>query len=239
MEKNTWLPVASHPELLVGQYKVPNFVSNSVTIQVNDNEFVLVSPGASLLAHWPEEWRKPETKIHIIMPNAWHFMGVAAWQAAFPDHTLYASELAKAKLIAKKAFSENQDIVALQQKQPPLPEGYQLLFPPGHRAGDVWLKKQTSDDTSTWITCDSFLNYERLSNQPVARTLQKILGAAPGLKMSQVVKWLIINNKQAFKTWSLNQLEQDNPTTLIPSHGELTQDEQLKESIKSVIKSSL
>ena len=239
MKKNIWHPLPSHPEILLGQYVVPSFVSNSVAIKINENEFVLVSPGASLLENWPEEWKNKDTKIHIIMPNAWHFMGVSAWQAQFENHVLYASKLARSKLIEKKAFSAQQDIKVLEDTLPPLPEGYEVLFPPGHRAGDVWLTKQDTSTTKTWITCDSFLNYQRLSNQPVARTLQKLLGAAPGLKMSQVVKWLILNDKKAFKNWVLKQLETDNPTTLIPSHGELTQELGLQDKIRTMVTSRL
>ena len=239
MKKNVWLPLESHPEIQVGQYIVPNFVSNSVAIKVNKNEYVLISPGASLLESWPDELKGQNCKLHIIMPNAWHFMGVKAWQESVSNTVLYASRHAKQKLIEKGAFTESDNIQPLEDVQPPMPQGYGILFPPGHRAGDVWLRKQESTTHSTWITCDSFLNYERLSNQPVARTLQKLLGAAPGLKMSQVVKWLILNDKKAFKAWVLAQLKQDQPTTLIPSHGEVTQDKHLKDKIKSMVSSRL
>ena len=239
MKKDIWHPLPSHPEIQVGQYVVPNFVSNSVAIQVNNNEFILISPGASLLESWPEKWKNKDTKIHIVMPNAWHFMGVSAWQEQFENTVLYASKLARSKLIEKKAFSAQQDINILEDTLPPLPEGYEVLFPPGHRAGDVWITKQDSLTEKSWITCDSFLNYQRLSNQPVARTLQKLLGAAPGLKMSQVVKWLILNDKKAFKGWALKQLELDNPTTLIPSHGEVTQEAGLQDKIRNMITSRL
>ena len=239
MQKNTWLHLESHPEIQVGQYIVPNFVSNSVAIKINQYEYILISPGASLLKSWPDELKNANCKIHIIMPNAWHFLGVKAWQEAFENIVLYASAQAKDKLIEKGAFTPSDNIQVLQDQQPPLPEGYGLLFPPGHRAGDVWLTKHVGKDNSTWITCDSFLNYERLSNQPVARTMQKLLGAAPGLKMSMVIKWLILNDKKAFKEWVLKQLEIDKPTTLIPSHGEVAQDENLKDKIKSMVTSRL
>ncbi len=239
MKKNTWQTLESHPEIQVGQYIVPNFVSNSVAIKVNQNDYVLVSPGASLLKDWPDELKNPECKIHIVMPNAWHFMGVKTWQETFKNTVLYASALAKDKLIEKGAFTENDNIQVLEELSPPLPEAYGLLFPPGHRAGDVWLTKQDNSNSSTWITCDSFLNYQRLSNQPVARTLQKVLGAAPGLKISQVVKWFILNDKKAFKNWVLEKLKEDMPTTLIPAHGEIAQDKNLKEKIENMVTSRL
>ena len=241
MKKNLWHTVEHHPELLVGQYVVPNFVSNSMLLKVSENECVVMSPGAPLLDAFQQAFSQ-DTKLHIIFPNAYHHMGVQQWLEAFPAACLYASERAIEQL-KEKGFAD-QTIMPLEQSQPPLPEHYDVLFPPGHKAGDIWLRKQNPvgrhcTNTSSWITCDSFLNYDRLSNQPIARFMQKVLGAAPGLKISQVVKWFILNNRQSFKAWVLNQLYQDNPTTLIPSHGEIRQDPLLPASIRKVINQRL
>ncbi len=235
MKKNIWHTLDTHPEIRFGQYIVPNFVSNSVAIQVSDSEFVLVSPGEPLLERWPDAWRSEDIKLHIVMPNSFHYMGVAAWQKAFPNHSLYASKHAIPRLVEKGVANSESEINALETLTPSLPEGYSFLFPPGHRAGDVWLKKQIGGASSTWITCDSFLNYERMSNQPMAKAMQHLLGAAPGLKISQVVKWVILNDKKAFKRWSLEQLDADNPETLIPSHGEIAQGPNLKNELRTLI----
>lgn len=235
MKKNQWHGVDKHPELHIGQYIVPNFVSNSVAIQVSAHEYVLISPGEPLLAPFQSQFSS-DVKLHIVFPNAYHHMGVTSWQQAYPDAKLYASRMAIQQLI-KKGFDE-KSINPLELTAPPLPEGYDVLFPPGHRAGDIWIRKQHGKNTS-WITCDSFLNYKRMSNQPVARFMQKQLGAAPGLKISQVVKWFILNDRQAFKAWALAQLEHDQPSTLIPSHGEIQQDETLATKIKQLIQARL
>lgn len=225
MKKNTWLPLDTHPELQLGQYIVPNFVSNSVAIKTDENNYVLVSPGKQMLETWPEALKANGIQIHIIMPNGYHYMGVSAWQEAFPNARLYASDEAIPRLL-EKGIKENgleMGIRPLQKEQPPLPEGYDVLFPPGHREGEVWVRKQDPKAGTTWITCDSFLNYERYSNQPIARFMQKLLNAAPGLKLSQVIKFFIIKDRSSFKTWTLDRLAADNPTTLIPSHGEVAQ----------------
>ena len=237
MKRNIWHAVENYPEILIGQYVVPNFVSNSVSIQISETEYILYSPGESLLDVWPYK-DIDKVKVHIIMPNAYHFMGVKAWCRKLANVSLYTSKLALSQLHEKKAFTKTDAIHVLETSELPLPSNYQLLFPPGHRAGDIWIRKQHGKNTS-WITCDSFLNYKRMSNQPVARFMQKQLGAAPGLKISQVVKWFILNDHQAFKAWALAQLEHDQPSTLIPSHGEIQQDETLATKIKQLIQARL
>jgi len=239
LKKNIWHPLNSHPEIQFGQYIVPNFVSNSVCITLNKNEYILISPGEPLLAPFKKQFNNgqdfQDITIHIVIPNSFHYMGVAAWQDTFVNTRLYASQDAIPKLIEKGVAVSENDIFDLALNQPPWPQDYSVMFPPGHRGGDVWVKKQDTKNTSTWITCDSFLNYERVSNQPVARFMQKILNAAPGLKISQVIKWFILRDKKSFKTWVLEKLKQDNPTTLIPAHGEINQSEHLKSELERVV----
>jgi hypothetical protein len=220
MQRNIWHPITDYPDILVGQYVVPNFVSNSVSIRLSENEYILYSPGESLLKTWPL-LNSADLKLHIIVPNAYHHLGVKAWQKQFPDTKLYASDVALKQLIKKKIFSNKDMFNSVAALKLVLPNDMDLTVPPGHRAGDVWLTIHNENKSSLWITCDSFLNYDRVSNQPVARFMQKLLGAAPGLKMSQVVKWFILDDRKQFKAWLLDRIAIDNPVALIPSHGEV------------------
>ena len=220
MKRHIWHSVKGYPDILVGQYVVPNFVSNSVSIRLSDNEYILYSPGESLLKTWPF-LNSPNLKIHILIPNGYHHLGVNAWQKKFPDAKLYASGLAHKQIIKKKIFSKNDMFHSVADLKLLLPNEMDITQPPGHRAGDVWLIIHNENKSALWITCDSFLNYDRVSNQPIARFMQKLLGAAPGLKMSQVVKWFILDDRKRFKKWLSERIAKDNPVALIPSHGEV------------------
>lgn len=235
MKKHLWHQLDAHPEIHYGQYIVPNFISNSVAIQSSENHWVLISPGQKMLDNWPEDRKNDETGISIIFPNHFHYMGVQAWLEQYPNAALYASKKAKPRL-EKLGF---EHIKVLENERPALPAGYDIVVPPGHRGGDVWITKTSEDGNNVWITCDSFLNYDRVSNQPIARAMQKVLGAAPGLKISQVIKWLLLDKRRAFKPWVLEQLEKDQPSILIPSHGEVAKDSALTEQLKGVISDRL
>lgn len=238
MKRNCWHPIEGHSDILVGQYVVPNFVSNSVSIELSPNEYLIYSAGASLLDPWPHI-EDDKLKVHLLLPNAYHYMGVSAWKARFPNAKLYASEIAIAQFKKKKDFEFSSEVLPVSELSKRLPESFELVEPPGHRAGDVWLVKHASNKTSLWITCDSFLNYDRVSNQPIARMMQKLLGAAPGLKMSQVVKWFILNDRSAFKKWLKDRLDQDKPVTLIPSHGEVRHSDKLADEILNLVEQRL
>ena len=230
-KKNVWQAVDGHPDILYGHYIVPNFMSNSIAVRVKQDEWLLISPGEPMLKDWQERFAKPETKISIIFPNHYHHLGVNAWLEQYPDAALYASQRAVDALIGK-GFTHVTD---LEHEQPALPEGYSVLIPPGHRGGDTWLVKQSIGQGAVWITCDSFMNYARLSNQPVARLMQRAMKTAPGLKISHFVKYLLIDDKREFKRWALNQIEQDQPTTMIPSHGVMEQDKALPQRLRALL----
>jgi hypothetical protein len=238
MQRNIWHPITDYPDILVGQYVVPNFVSNSVSIRLSDNEFILYSPGESLLKTWPMG-KLSDLKLHILVPNAYHHLGVKAWQKKFPDSKLYASDIALKQLIKKKIFSHKDMIHSVADLKLLLPSDMNITEPPGHRAGDIWLIKYNENKSSLWVTCDSFLNYDRVSNQPFARLMQKLLGAAPGLKMSQIVKWFILDDRKQFKKWLLEQIAIDNPVALIPSHGEVLLTDNLAIRLSSLLKNRL
>lgn len=229
MKKNAWCEIEGFPELMLGQYVVPNFVSNSVAVHDGDGNWTLLSPGASLLRDWKTRFADKAASVNLVMPNHYHYMGVASWLEAYPDARLFASRQAIGRL-GKLGI---HGISALESSLPALPDAYRFYFPPGHRAGDVWLCKLGGK--GVWITCDSFLNYTRLSNQPLARLLQKMLGAAPGLKMSQVVKWFILTDRRAFKAWAMDHLEQCPPGLLIPGHGEPERGDDLAEQLKGLL----
>jgi hypothetical protein len=240
MKKNIWHPVENHSDILVGQYIVPNFISNSIAIKASPSDIVVISPGQPLLENCPKEWLETGVTLHLVMPNSFHYMGVAAWCKAFPQHKLYASKGAIKRLSKVANLDSSQKLIALESQQPPLPFEYSFLFPPGHRGHDVWLKKfNKSSNTSLWITCDSFLNYDRMSNQPIAKAMQRMLDAAPGLKMSQVIKWFILDDKTKFKAWALAQIRNDQPFTLIPSHGEIAHSENLPEQLSTLLEGRL
>ncbi len=234
MQRNKWIPLKGNYDIWIGQYIVPNFASNSVALRLAADHWLIVSPGESLLADWQTHWPDYQGRLSIVMPNAFHYLGVSAWLKAYPQACLYASEKA-AKRLGKKAL---QGIMILEKQPPVLPDGYRFLFPPGHRGGDVWISKKGATGV-IWITCDSFLNYSRLSNQPIARMLQRLLGTAPGLRIGEVIRWFILDNRTMFRQWVLSQLEADQPQILIPSHGEVYMAQGLSAELQLLVEQRL
>lgn len=157
-----------------------------------------------------------------------------AGKKKYPHLILTASPEIHPRL-TKKGISSLESLELLRQA---LPENMTLLKPEGLRAGEVWIRVQQKTGV-VWIVGDAFLNYARYSNRPIARFLQKMLHAAPHLKISTVIKYLLIKDRKRYKNWLLNQLKEDRPTTLIPLHGEVLKSEQVPLEIETIVQKRL
>jgi len=222
------------------RYIVPNFASNSVFIGAKDSNVTVISPGKSLLDGFaelhPHLDQDAGKKLTIVMPNSYHYMGVKSWLERYSNATLKATAQAVNSLRAK-GF-DSVDIQVLQDGDEGPVEGSTWLVPPGHRGGDVWLVVK-NEDQCLWVTCDSFLNYPRMSNQPIARLTQRLMGAAPGLKLSKVIKYVLLTDRVSFKQWCLEVVALHAPTTLLPSHGEVLEGESVAQEIRALVESRL
>lgn len=209
-----WKRVPGCECISYARYIVPNFASNTVVLGNS-----VISPGADLLESFLEnrpEFAESEGEgLSIVMPNAYHHLGVQAWLKRLPKATLRASEQAIERL---EGFGF-EGIVPIREGESGPVEQSQWAVPPGHRGGDVWLVLP-SGDSWAWVTCDSFLNYPRMSNQPVARFIQKVMGAAPGLKISRVIKYVLLTDRAKFRAWGLDFISKYPPNVLMPSHGD-------------------
>jgi len=250
-KSDIWRGVEGFDGVVFARYVVPNFASNCVVVEAQARVTV-ISPGKSLLdsfiARHPELLESEGAALDIVMPNGYHYMGVESWMQVFPNARLFASKQAIKRLSTKGltnvlAMEPNTKFMGHSASSGSQIQG-KWVIPPGHRGGDVWLvldgrKGLEARDGWLWITCDSFLNYPRVSNQPIARFMQRALGAAPGLKLSQVIKYLLLTDKKSFRAWCIDFIAQCPPRTLLPSHGDPRSSESLSLEIEQLVRKRL
>lgn len=235
-----WKAVEGFDRVRYARYIVPNFASNSVFIESESRALTVISPGKSLLAEFADQYpdldKDGGKALTIVMPNSYHYLGVLEWRKRYPKALLCASEQAASILLSKGFQGVSIDLIKDGDAGPLGDSTWRV--PPGHRGGDVWLIA-TKDAQRLWVTCDSFLNYPKMSNQPIARLTQKLMGAAPGLKLSKVIKYLLLTDRAKFKVWCLDVIRHNAPTVLLPSHGEVRSGAALAEEIETLVTSRL
>jgi hypothetical protein len=229
-----WYQIEACPCVEYARYIVPNFASNTITVAGEGGVMTVISPGESLLESFAQKYPEHDAdqgrQLRLVMPNSFHYMGVGSWKARYPNAQLFASKKA-IKRLSKNGVS---GVSELQRGIPNMAGRVFWAIPPGHRGGDAWLCMPAGGGW-LWVTCDSFLHYPRMSNQPVARFIQRLMGAAPGLKLSRVIKYLLMSDRTAFKRWCTKFIAEHPPVILLPSHGEPLINDQLPEQLQALI----
>ncbi len=223
-----WQVVDEGAGLWSAEYRIPSLPCRSSAIRLPSGGYLVLSPGAQLASGFADELGVAEL---LLAPNSFHHMGVTAWQEAFPAAVVAAAPAAH-KRLAKQGRTGLSDLAVVREA---LPEHVGLLEPPGSRIGEVWLRVQ-GEDGVIWCVGDSFFNLPRLSKRLGVRLLQKVLRSAPGLRLSNLMKWGGLKSRGDFKRWVLEQLDADQPIKIVVLHGDVAEDDvasRLRELIQS------
>jgi hypothetical protein len=227
-----WQMIDDEFNLWCADYHVPNFRSRSIALELTSGRVIIISPGASLIDADLPPLKDASLPPFLLAPNSYHSAGIGPWRDRYPASTVFASKRAITRL-ARMGIADIQPLDSLRDA---LPANISILEPPGTRSGEVWLRL-SGRDGRTWIVCDSFFNYKALSRHPLARAMQIIFRAAPGLRVSNIVKWWLIKDRTRYQTWVLNQLVIDCPTRLVPAHGAILHDPNLPGALASLVRS--
>lgn len=236
-EKTSWQVVDPEAKLFTCQYRVANFISRSNAFPTASGQWVIVSPSAEKL-ELPgtviKDVPDSETVPCLVLPNAFHFLGYAAWKKKFPRAQGYAPEGALGRLTRKGCG----DLKPLAELKGLLPPGVSVVELPGLRYGEAWFRFSHAGE-STWVTGDVFFNLKRFSRQPFARLTQKLLGSAPGLKLPATIKYVLIKDRKAFLSCLEKLLRKDKPTRLLPLHGEILSGPDLPQKLTALLRERL
>lgn len=219
--RNLWSPIKGFADLWEGEYAIPNFVSRSVLFKLADGAMAVYSPGHGLLADFHN--RFPDACVRfLVAPNRFHHMGLAAWQAAYPDAQVVApAEIVNT--IAKKSNTHVHDLAALKAA---LSDQQSIVEVPGTKQPEVWLT-QTEAQGCCWVLCDAFFNLQRLPKPLLVKWFIKLGGSGPGLRISRLFKWLFLWDRKGYPAFVRAQMEQTPPTCLVVTHGAVIYDDNL------------
>jgi hypothetical protein len=214
-----WQPVPTLPGVFEIRRSHGPLPLRAVAVQLRPGAVCVYSPvpraGNEALRQLGS-WGKPI----LLASNAFHTLGLPEHAAAFAEARVVASERASGRIKRKtKLVVESLDVLRVQ-----LPAHVSLLELPPVRSGEVWLSVRGSDSCA-WIVCDGLLNVQR-SPGGLLGVAMKLMRMGPGLSISSSFRWMV-KDRHAYREWLLARIQEDQPTILIPSHGQIIQDRQL------------
>lgn len=216
----SWDTIDAQQSQWLARYGVTGFTSHSLGIQLIDGTYLVYSPGCKLADSFAET--VSDKVSYLLCPNHFHHLGVKEWQKKFPEAKVIASANAVKKLKNKghKSVEEMTDLAAQ------LPAGVEIVEVPDSKTGETWVVTKTEKETS-WMVCDAFFNWKSKAKNPLMRMVQVMAQAGPGLCLSSIYIRVSIKNKEAYRQWMHQRLQADEPSVLIPCHGEIIRDDHL------------
>lgn len=188
-----------------------------IALVLKDGSICLFSPVSEL----NEEAMKSVSAIgevrFLLAPNHYHNKGLQEYAEAFPDAVLCAPEAAISRLenITGLKFASLEELSRL------LPKNADFVFPDGLKTGEAWLRIQTGEFVA-WIVVDAFCGLDA--------------GASPGLL--KTFPSFGVADKEVYKTWVLQQIEDDDPKVLLPCHGPVVRSGNLSSELRVLVEST-
>ncbi len=204
-----WQPAFPESSLWMAEYRVtlPVFgelSSRTYLLRTATTGTWVYSPGVGVADSLKSAIGK--NKLHLIVPNSFHHLGLDEWRTTFPHAKVWASANAQARL--KKNGQETEGLDGAK-----LPKKVMLLEVPETRTGEVWLLLR-EEDGWVWLVGDAFFNLEEAGHWS-----HTLLDNAPGCKVSRLFWWGGLSNRVAYRQRLETLLEKYPPVALLPCHG--------------------
>ncbi len=230
-DQGRWYPLSKNPEIYSWSLAQDRFFDlRMIALRLKDQSLLVYSP---LPLSPDQDFRALDSlgKVsHLLAPNHFHNLGIKPFYRRYPQATLWCAPLAAKRLKSQTSlvFSDCANLAPL------LPEGVSLVQPAGLKTGEVWIKVDSRDGGRILMVCDSFFNMPPQRRGLFGMVL-RLTGGAPGLRVSKVFGVIAVSQQAVYRQWLKAFVDQWQPQTLVPSHGDLLTDESLGSKLVGLV----
>lgn len=204
----------------------------SVAVRLTDGSVAVVSP----LMNTDDDGHRALADLGgasvLVAPNHFHWMGLAQYRERY-QATLVGSPVAAVR-IGKKSGLALGPVEALAER---LPAHVAVLAPDGLKNGELWLRVATARGIA-WVVSDAFFTLPKTPTGGYG-AFCRLTGTSPGLRIGTTFKVVGIADRPAYKKWLLARIERDAPRILVPSHGEVLEDDALPARLRALVEQRL
>lgn len=194
-----------------------NIDANSFALRLAGGELAVISPSVA-----PDDAFFAATDAlgrvtALVAPNSGHDLGQAAWQAKYPDATVYAPVPAIAAIAkAKPKLRAMEPVSKLVSKLAP---GVTIAEPPGTSSGVAQFAIDGAKEKVLFVD-------EAISNSPTLigpapfRFLFWLTGSGPGVARNKIWWTVFGKDKPGLARQMLGEMDRLKATMLLPLHGD-------------------
>ncbi len=202
----------------------------TTVLRLADERLAVLSPTRGL----EDEVAALGTPSYLVAPNHFHHLGIENYLTRWPSAKPLTSAGALPRLTKKYESLTFESLDLLRER---LPSGTQLLEPEGLKNGEILLRAQTSAGIA-WAVSDAFFNMAEHPSGMMGLVI-RATGTSKGLRIGRTFTTLAIQSKPTYAAWLRAQLGADQPTILLPGHGEVIRDQSLPTRLDTLIRERL
>jgi hypothetical protein len=206
-----WQALIKGTDVWVHEYSVPGYAQvNAFAVLLDEGNLVVISP-PTVMSETDRTALEEKGRVSaIVAPHSGHDLGLADWQARYPDTHSYAPNAALSQLnkLGLRPFSGLSELF--------LPSDVEFREVPGTRkGGTIAIVKRGSRPI---IYLDELVgNWASLPEAFLAKMLFWLTNSAPGLKVNRVYSKLLCTDVKAVAQTVLNTLKDD--PAIVFAHG--------------------
>jgi len=161
---------------------------------------------------------------YLFAPNHYHHKAIQEYKECLNGAKPCTTKDAKPRLerVTSLKFVGSS---GLERK---LPANVELIQTVGLKTGEAWLKVRGTQGI-TWVVCDAFCGPTTKTTKPFASAPQLL---KPFPKFG-------VGDRDEYIEWVSNEIEQDQPTTLIPCHGAMVSSPALPGKLLNLVRKKL
>ena len=204
---------------------------NTSVVDMGDGGLMAISPGTDVGDADFAALDELGTVKALVVPGAFHNMGLPVWFARYPDAEIYGP----ADCIAHVA-KQHKDIPAVQPLNAlaaKLPDGCELEEVAGMKYADLFLAIK-QDDGTTWFTNEIVTNNEAYPGNFMFKLAFQLTGSGPGLNVNKLAMMLVRGKKAQIRSYLEGKLDSVPPTRLVPTHGIVLDDANLADQMREM-----
>lgn len=202
-------------DLWIAQTQVGVFPCYCLAVQ-GPNAWTIYGAGVNLAQRFLDQFQSSGKVAELILPNSFHYLGVAEWRALFPEASLVSGVRARDRLASKGVA----DIRESSNESRALPETYELIELPESKIGELWLSFEHTPGQRGLAVGDAFFCMAKRPGLQ-AKLMNHLAGITHNPSVSRLFKYSTLLDKKRYRDWARMQIERIEPTLFVPQHGEV------------------
>jgi hypothetical protein len=211
-----WTVLDSKLPLLTYHYSFGPGRANALAIGGDDGLIVISPPYRAPEAAFTE--LEAHGKIRaLVASNAFHYLGLPAWKARYPDAKVFAPAQSIARVEKRSRIA---GILPLAEAKDISGGNVELIDMPHYKTGEVLVRANVGSEI-VWYVTDVIMNMPKLPGPFPFSLIFKWSGSAPGLRLNGVAPLFMVKDKRALHRWLRDEAAEAPPSVLVPCHGDV------------------